>query len=127
VACLFGLQESNPVDVSRSYGGRQQTRTAGRTIRWSRPISLGGVNFFGGGLALYTKTALLGVLGVMGDTSCTYHPGLEDRDALKAGQHQARRSCRWQADNIIYDTQFAGTPTRAVSPTPLCSHPQWNR
>jgi Haem-degrading len=36
---------------------------------------IGGVNVFGGGLALYSRDtgALLGGLGVSGDTSCTDH------------------------------------------------------
>jgi hypothetical protein len=35
--------------------------------------SIGGVNVFGGGLALYSGSELLGGLGVSGDTSCTDH------------------------------------------------------
>ena len=35
---------------------------------------IGGVNVFGGGLALYTKEGkLVGALGISGDTSCTDH------------------------------------------------------
>lgn len=34
---------------------------------------IGGVNVFGGGLALYDGDNLLGGLGVSGDTSCTDH------------------------------------------------------
>ncbi|HXA68178.1 MAG TPA: heme-binding protein [Bryobacteraceae bacterium] len=35
---------------------------------------IGGINVFGGGLALYNKTGVLvGALGVSGDTSCTDH------------------------------------------------------
>ena len=46
----------------------------------ARPI--GGVNVFGGGLALYSGT-LLGGLGVSGDTSCTDHVvAWRVRDAL---------------------------------------------
>jgi hypothetical protein len=34
---------------------------------------IGGVNVFGGGLALYSSTGVLGGLGVSGDTSCADH------------------------------------------------------
>ena len=34
---------------------------------------IGGVNVFGGGLALYGSTGLVGALGVSGDTSCADH------------------------------------------------------
>jgi Haem-degrading len=44
---------------------------------------IGGVNVFGGGLALYAGSDLLGGLGVSGDTSCTDHVvAWRVRDAL---------------------------------------------
>lgn len=69
---LFGLQESNPVDTGVAYGGN-----AGNYGQPNDPMvghKIGGVNVFGGGLAMYDKTgALVGALGVSGDTSCTDH------------------------------------------------------
>ncbi|MCE3247493.1 MAG: hypothetical protein K0R41_1318 [Geminicoccaceae bacterium] len=68
---LFGLQFSNPVDTSVAYGGP--------SLRLGRPNDpmvgekIGGVNVFGGGLALYNGDNLVGGLGVSGDTSCTDH------------------------------------------------------
>ena len=48
---LFGLQESNPVDVSAAYAGAaDQFGTGGDPMVGKR---IGGVNVFGGGLALY--------------------------------------------------------------------------
>ena len=45
--------------------------------------AIGGVNVFGGGLALYDGNELLGGLGVSGDTSCTDHVvAWKVRDAL---------------------------------------------
>ncbi len=69
---LFGLQESNPVDTSVAYGG-----AAAQAGGPSDPMTgkrIGGVNVFGGGLGLYTAAgALIGGLGVSGDTSCADH------------------------------------------------------
>lgn len=69
---LFGLQESNPVDTNvayrgnaRLYGTRRDPMVGGR---------IGGVNVFGGGLALYNEAGeLVGAIGVSGDTSCADH------------------------------------------------------
>ena len=49
-------------------------RTSVRTtIRWSGR-RIGGVNVFGGGLALYnSRSQLIGAIGVSGDTSCADH------------------------------------------------------
>ena len=69
---LFGLQESNPVDPSVAYAGdaiaygQEDDPMVGERI--------GGVNVFGGGLALYDEAGnLLGGVGVSGDISCTDH------------------------------------------------------
>lgn len=69
---LFGLQFSNPVDTAVAYQGPPQ-----RFGQSNDPMvgkAIGGVNVFGGGLALYDANGrLLGGLGVSGDTSCTDH------------------------------------------------------
>jgi uncharacterized protein GlcG (DUF336 family) len=69
---LFGLQESNPVDVRVAYElpatayGQPDDPMVGRRI--------GGVNVFGGGLGMYgIGQKLLGAVGVSGDTSCADH------------------------------------------------------
>ncbi len=69
---LYGIQESNPVDVKVAYigpfvqYGKKNDPMVGHV--------LGGVNVFGGGLALYNNTGkILGGLGVSGDTSCADH------------------------------------------------------
>ncbi len=69
---LFGLQHSNPVDPLVAYGGNPANfGQANDPLRGER---VGGVNVFGGGLALYNaQGALAGALGVSGDTSCTDH------------------------------------------------------
>ena len=69
---LFGLQESNPVDTGVAYGGNSANYGQPNDPMVGRKI--GGINVFGGGLALYNKTGVLvGGLGVSGDTSCTDH------------------------------------------------------
>lgn len=69
---LFGLQESNPVDPETAYRGNPAQY--GRQNDPMRGRRIGGVNVFGGGLALYNSAgALVGGLGVSGDTSCTDH------------------------------------------------------
>jgi uncharacterized protein GlcG (DUF336 family) len=69
---LFGLQASNPVDTETAYHGpaanfgQDDDPMVGRRI--------GGINVFGGGLALYNpKGQLVGAIGVSGDTSCADH------------------------------------------------------
>jgi len=69
---LFGLQESNPVDTRVAYAGPVSAYGTAHDPMIGRRI--GGVNVFGGGLALYSGDGkLLGALGVSGDTSCTDH------------------------------------------------------
>lgn len=69
---LFGLQESNPVDTDVAYGGNAKHN--GQPNDHMVGNKIGGVNVFGGGLALYdSKGNLLGAIGVSGDTSCADH------------------------------------------------------
>ena len=87
---LFGLQFSNPVETEVAYDedaddyGQEGDPMEGKQI--------GGVNVFGGGLALYSSDddvignaddELIGAIGVSGDTSCTDHIiAWKTRDAL---------------------------------------------
>ncbi len=69
---LFGLQESNPVDVSVAYGG--DSTAYGTAADPMVGGKIGGINVFGGGLALYSSEGVLvGALGVSGDSSCADH------------------------------------------------------
>ena len=69
---LFGLQFSNPVDPAVAYKGPSTHYGTANDPMVGRKI--GGVNVFGGGLALYaTGKKLIGGLGVSGDTSCSDH------------------------------------------------------
>jgi Haem-degrading len=74
---LYGLQHSNPVDPEIAYFGNAMLfGTAHDPLVGQR---VGGVNVFGGGLALYSLGTSgsggikVGGLGVSGDTSCTDH------------------------------------------------------
>ena len=68
---LFGLQESNPVNTHAAYGGNAGNQGLNDSMVGE---TIGGVNVFGGGLALYDLTGrLVGGIGVSGDTSCTDH------------------------------------------------------
>jgi uncharacterized protein GlcG (DUF336 family) len=69
---LFGLQHSNPVDTEKAYAGKpSKFGTSDDPMTGER---VGGVNVFGGGLALYNAQGeLVGAIGVSGDTSCADH------------------------------------------------------
>ncbi|HUS09695.1 MAG TPA: heme-binding protein [Pyrinomonadaceae bacterium] len=75
---LFGLQESNPVDPSAAYAGNPFSDPDGFDLgSTTDPMTgkkIGGINVFGGGLALYkTGKFAVGGVGVSGDTSCADH------------------------------------------------------
>jgi uncharacterized protein GlcG (DUF336 family) len=69
---LYGLQHSNPVDPAIAYQGDASLYgTVADPLVGQR---VGGVNVFGGGLALYAQGGTkVGAVGVSGDTSCTDH------------------------------------------------------
>ena len=69
---LFGLQESNPVNTAVAYAGKATDfGTTKDPLVGSR---IGGVNVFGGGLALYASDGtLLGGIGLSGDSSVADH------------------------------------------------------
>lgn len=73
---LFGLQHSNPVNTTHAYRGNPKRYGTNSDPMKNRRV--GGVNVFGGGLALYSVNdgsagAKIGAIGVSGDTSCTDH------------------------------------------------------
>jgi len=70
-ASLYGLQHSNPVDTKVAYKGPSFKYGSHRDPMVGKKI--GGVNVFGGGLALYVNGKIVGALGVSGDTSCEDH------------------------------------------------------
>jgi uncharacterized protein GlcG (DUF336 family) len=105
---LYGLQHSNPVDTEVAYQG--DAAFFGTNFDPMIGFRIGGVNVFGGGLALYDKKkGIIGALGVSGDTSCADHNvawrtranlGL---DFLKTNGVGGVNSDPKRPDNIIYD------------------------
>lgn len=68
---LYGLQHSNPVDPRVVYRG--DSTKYGTTTDPMLGLKPGGINVFGGGLALYAGATKLGAVGVSGDSSCADH------------------------------------------------------
>jgi len=69
---LYGLQHSNPVNTIVAYRGAASS--FGTASDPMVGLRVGGVNVFGGGLALYnTNKKVIGAIGVSGDSSCADH------------------------------------------------------
>lgn len=98
---LYGLQDSNPVQVSVAYEGPADL--FGQALDPMVGKRIGGVNVFGGGLALYDRQGrLLGGLGVSGDTSCVDHIiAWKVRHAL--GFDYVPNGVSAKTDNILHD------------------------
>jgi uncharacterized protein GlcG (DUF336 family) len=103
---LFGLQESNPVNTEVAY--QEPSWDYGTAKDPMVGQKIGGVNVFGGGLALYAKGAtIVGGVGVSGDTSCAdhdvawrvrHHLGLDHLSGVGGVSGDTARP-----DNIVYD------------------------
>jgi uncharacterized protein GlcG (DUF336 family) len=101
---LFGLQESNPVDPQIAYDGNPKFYgTQNDPLTGKR---MGGINVFGGGLALYSPEGeLLGGIGLSGDTSCSDHIiAWKLRHALNLDNVPAGVADGNKDDNLILDT-----------------------
>ena len=113
---LFGLQASNPVNTAVAYQGNPQNN--GRANDPMVGGTIGGVNVFGGGLALYNSShILIGGLGVSGDSSCADHNiawpsshGL-NLDFLPGGVSGDPS----RPDNIVYDIVVLPGQAQGVS------------
>ncbi|MGH9140189.1 MAG: GlcG/HbpS family heme-binding protein [Vicinamibacterales bacterium] len=69
---LYGLQASNPVNTDVAYRGNPSNN--GQSNDPMIGGRIGGVNVFGGGLALYNASGrIVGAVGVSGDSSCADH------------------------------------------------------
>jgi uncharacterized protein GlcG (DUF336 family) len=101
---LFGLQESNPVNTDLAYGGHP-----GAVGQSNDPMvggKIGGVNVFGGGLALYNASGrLVGGIGVSGDSSCADHNvAWRTRNTLNLDHvPDGVSGDLLRPDNIVYD------------------------
>ncbi len=108
---LFGLQHSNPVDPAVAYRG--SSKNNGQRNDFMVGKKIGGVNVFGGGLALYNAQGkLVGAIGVSGDTSCTDHiVAWKLRHALNLDNVPAgvAPGAANGTDNIIFDITTDGS------------------
>ena len=120
---LFGLQESNPVNTDVAYGGNADSY--GTVDDFMLGKRIGGVNVFGGGLALYDASgAIIGAVGVSGDTSCADHSiAWKVRDQLVLDYVPGGVDPVEGHDNIVYDLDANGAsasgwghPTCPVDP-----------
>ena len=99
---LYGLQFSNPVATDVAYGGdSEKIGTASDPMVGKK---IGGINVFGGGLALYDANGvLLGGLGLSGDSSCADHIiAWKLRHVLKLNKVPGGISPT-KDDNIVFD------------------------
>jgi uncharacterized protein GlcG (DUF336 family) len=124
---LFGLQHSNPVDTEAAYKG--PSRNYGQTNDPLVGRKIGGVNVFGGGLALYnTNGVLVGAIGVSGDSSCADH-NIAWRTRHELGLDKVPSGVSGDAgrpDNIVYAIDGSnpsgwGHPTCSTDATTIAS------
>ena len=95
---LYGLQHSNPINTDVAYRGSPENYGAHNDPMVGGRI--GGVNVFGGGLALYdTEGTLLGGIGMSGDASCRDHLNAKNARA-ELGLDNTPNS-----DDIIFDVE----------------------
>ena len=103
---LFGLQESNPVSTAVAYKG--PSTAYGQHNDPMVGEKIGGVNVFGGGVALYASGSVIGAVGVSGDTSCADHMiAWRTRNSLGLDQFGGTvggvSGDAARPDNIVYD------------------------
>jgi uncharacterized protein GlcG (DUF336 family) len=123
---LYGLQASNPVDTDVAYRGN--------SANYGQPNDpmvggkIGGVNVFGGGLALYNSShVIMGAVGVSGDSSCADHNiSWRTRNNLMLDYVPGGVSGDpSRPDNIVYDISMPAGFQIGFSPSgwghPVCS------
>jgi len=99
---LYGLQHSNPVNTEVAYRG--PSNGVGTVYDPMIGYKIGGINVFGGGLALYDINGkILGAIGVSGDSSCAGHNiAWKLRHKLNL-DYVPKGVSPTQDDNIVYD------------------------
>jgi uncharacterized protein GlcG (DUF336 family) len=103
---LYGILETNPVDTATMYAGDPATYGSPEDPMVGKKAS--GVVVFGGGLALYNGTTIVGALGVSGDTSGADHNiAWRIRKALNLDKVPAGITAD-NNDAIIYDIGMMG-------------------
>ncbi len=128
---LFGLQFSNPVDTNAAYAG--PLSNYGQVDDPLVEVKMGGVNVFGGGLALYNSVGtLVGAIGVSGDSSCADHNiAWRTRHELNLDYFTVTNvggvsGDATRPDNIVYDIKSHPFQMNGVSKNgwghPVCSN-----
>ena len=117
---LYGLQHSNPVDTTVAYKG--PSKNFGQPNDPLVGNKMGGVNVFGGGLALYNSNHdLVGAIGVSGDTSCADHNiAWRTRNLLGLDYVPSVYNASGDAthpDNILYDITPQAGQMSGISPS----------
>jgi uncharacterized protein GlcG (DUF336 family) len=103
---LYGIEQTNPVDTASMYGGDPVCYGAAGDPMVGKKAS--GMVVFGGGLALYDDSGIVGGLGVSGDTPCADHNvAWRVRKALGLDKVPAGVSAN-NDDAIIYDIGIMG-------------------
>ncbi|HEY4126364.1 MAG TPA: heme-binding protein [Rhizomicrobium sp.] len=104
---LYGLLQTNPVDTATMYGGDSNSYGMANDPMVGKKAS--GVVVFGGGLALYDGSTIVGALGVSGDTSPGDHNvAWRVRKALGLDKVPAGITAD-NNDAIIYDIGLTGS------------------
>jgi uncharacterized protein GlcG (DUF336 family) len=118
---LFGLQESNPVDTGAAYKG--PSSNFGRSNDPLVGSKIGGINVFGGGLALYNERhVLIGGVGVSGDTSCADHNiAWRTRHTLNLDFVPSGVGPTGRADNINYQSKVPVPSLQNDFSHPICA------
>jgi uncharacterized protein GlcG (DUF336 family) len=117
---LYGLQHSNPVDTEVAYKGAASQYGTPSDAMVDHKI--GGVNVFGGGLALYNSAKqLVGAVGVSGDTSCADHNiAWRVRSALNLDYVPGGVGPAGRSDNINYQGLVPVPSLQADFSHPIC-------
>ena len=119
---LYGLQFSNPINFDVTYRG--DPAFYGQANDPMIGGHVGGVNVFGGGLALYNQEhVLVGAIGVSGDSSCADHNiAWRTRHGLKMDYVPTGVSGdNLRPDNIVYD--ISGTDSMSLTSKSGWGHP----
>ena len=119
---LYGLQHSNPVNTKAAYAGKFEDYGSKTDPLTGHKI--GGINVFGGGLALYNKVGkLVGALGVSGNTSCADHNvAWRVRKKLKLHYIPKGVNPANNDDGIIYDLTGPDNQSKSGFGHPDCSN-----
>jgi len=123
---LFGLGESNPLNIHAAYDGDSAAVGTERDPMVGKQI--GGITVFGGGLALYDATGrIVGGLGVSGDMSCADHNiawkvrHLLELDYVPSGVDPVKKLRDSKDDNIVYDLDPKTDKSKSGWGHPTCS------